>query len=152
MRKLAAMAVATAAGATIGRRVFAQGTPARRMLRKGTSRGAQQLRYASGRLKGVEYRISGGHPDPDVPDAVLADRVRSQLGNLERRLDVPHVHVMVNDHVVTLHGDVSSEDDAKQIEGEVLDVSGVRGIQSFLHVGLIAGDSRPSEGRTVDHR
>lgn len=106
------------------------------------------LRYLSGRLEGLSYRIEGRHPDPNVPDTVLADRIRSELGGLEKRRDLPHVHVMVEDHVALLHGDVATQDDARAIEDAVADVSGVKGVESHLHVGLIEGDTRPSEGRS----
>ncbi len=86
-------------------------------------------------------------PDPNVSDLVLADRVRSELGPLEKRLDLPHVQVMVENHVVLLHGVVGTTDDAAAVEAAVLAVSGVRGVTSHLHVGLGDTDSRPSEGR-----
>ncbi len=88
-------------------------------------------------------------PDPDVSDLVLTDRVRSELGPLEKRLDLPHVQVMVEDHQVLLHGVVGSAEDARAIEAAVLAVSGVRGVDSRLHVGLGDNDSRPSAGREV---
>jgi uncharacterized protein (DUF2267 family) len=82
-----------------------------------------------------------------VPDDVLADRIRSTLGPLEQRLDVPRVHVMVEDHVALLHGDVGTAEEAGQIEQAVQSVSGVTAVESYLHVGLLRGDARPSEGR-----
>jgi uncharacterized protein (DUF2267 family) len=82
-----------------------------------------------------------------VPDDVLADRIRSALGPLERRLDVPRVHVMVEDHVALLHGDVGTAEQADQIEQAVETVSGVAAVESYLHVGLLRGDARPSQGR-----
>jgi uncharacterized protein (DUF2267 family) len=108
---------------------------------------ARDIRYAVASAPGVLYRLAGRHPDPDVSDDVLADRIRSTIGPVEQRLDVPRVHVMVDDHVAILHGDVKSEFDAYRIELAVLAVSGVDGVESHLHVGLIAGDTRPSEGR-----
>jgi len=53
---------------------------------------------------------------------------------------------MVEDHVAILHGSVGSEADALRIEDAVAKVSGVRGVESHLHVGLGRGDTRPSEG------
>jgi uncharacterized protein (DUF2267 family) len=92
----------------------------------------------------------GRTPDPAVPDNVLADRVRSSLGPLEKRIDTPRVHVLVEDHVVVLHGDVPSKADAAVIEHAVKAVSGVRGVESYLHVGLRAGSTRPSDGRALN--
>jgi len=103
------------------------------------------LRHAS---PGIRYRLAGRHPDREVSDDVLADRVRSALGRVERRLDVPHVRVHVHDGVVVLHGPVPTHVDAHEIEFAVHRVAGVRGVESYLHVGLGSGDTRPSEGRS----
>ncbi len=107
---------------------------------------ARRLRYLSGRLDGISYRLAGRRPDPGVADDILADRIRSELGGLEKRRDLPHVHVMVEKHVALLHGDVPTADDAAAVEQAVSRVSGVKGIRSHLHVGLADGDTRPSEG------
>jgi uncharacterized protein (DUF2267 family) len=71
------------------------------------------------------------------------------LGPLEKRLDLPHVNVMVEDHAAVLHGVVGSDHDMEQIVDAVLDVPGVRSVDCWLHVGLGPGDTRPSEGRAV---
>ncbi|HET6965969.1 MAG TPA: BON domain-containing protein [Acidimicrobiales bacterium] len=107
----------------------------------------RRLRYLSGRLEGLSYAMEGRHPDPNVVDNVLADRIRSQLGGLEKRRDLPHIHVMVEDHVALLHGEVPTKEDADAIEKAVAAVSGVKAVKSHLHVGLINGDTRPSAGR-----
>ncbi len=80
-------------------------------------------------------------------DNVLADRIRSSLGKREHRLDLPHVHVMVERHVALLHGEVDSEEDAHAIERAAAAVPGVVGVESYLRTGLIRGDTRPSTGR-----
>ena len=110
---------------------------------------ARRVRHLGGRLRGVSYRMRGGHPDPDVDDSVLADRVRSTLGPLERRLDVPRVHVMAENHVVLLHGSVGTHAEAAEIEAAASAVAGVAGVESYLHVGLSANDTRPSAGRAL---
>lgn len=125
------------------------GTRGNKLMRRGLSRAGRRAHYAGGRLQGARYRLSGRHPDPTVEDNVLADRIRSQLGGLEHRLDLPHVHVMVERHVALLHGEVSSEADAEEIEHAVAAVEGVAGVESYVHVGLIRGDTRPSQGRAV---
>lgn len=102
-----------------------------------------------GRWQGVRYRLLGRRPDPNVDNVTLADRIRSALGPLEKRLDLPHMHVMVEDHVVLLHGEVGWPHEAATLERAVGRVSGVRGVESYLHVGLLRGDVRPSEGRRV---
>ena len=117
--------------------------------RHSTERCGRPLRHASGRLHGFAYRLRRRRPDPDVGDQILADRIRSSLGPLEKRLDLPHIHVMVNDHIATLHGEVGSYRDVDAIDSAVAAVSGVNGVDSYLHVGLVAGDTRPSAGHAV---
>ena len=122
------------------------GSRNRRALRTGGDQLARELRKLSGQWRGVSYRLAGRRPDPGVPDDVLADRIRSTLGPLEQRLDLPRVHVMAEDHVALLHGVVGTAEDADQIERAVQTVSGVAAVESYLHVGLVRGDTRPSQG------
>ncbi|HVM53599.1 MAG TPA: BON domain-containing protein [Acidimicrobiales bacterium] len=77
-------------------------------------------------------------------DAVVADRIRSELGLVEHRLDIPRIHVMVERGVALLHGEVPTEDAAHVLEARVRAVAGVQDLVSHLHVGLLAGDTRPS--------
>ena len=121
-------------------------TGAGRAARRLAQRLARDARYAVASAPGLLYRLSGRHPDPGVSDDVLADRIRSSLGPLEKRLDIPRVHVMVEDHVAIVHGEVPADSDARAIGHAIIRVSGVRGVESHLHPGLIAGDTRPSEG------
>ena len=107
---------------------------------------SSQARYWRNAWPGVLYRLSGRHPDLDVADDVLADRVRSTLGPLQHRLDTPRVHVMVEDAVVLLHGDATDSAAADALERAAHRVPGVRGVESYLHIGLLRGDTRPSEG------
>jgi uncharacterized protein (DUF2267 family) len=88
----------------------------------------------------------GRSSDPNVSDDVLADRVRSAIGPIRRKLDVPRVHVMVEDHAVLMHGEVDTEAHARVLEEAAMRVPGVVGVESHLHVGLIPGDTRPSDG------
>jgi uncharacterized protein (DUF2267 family) len=125
---------ATSSDTWVGRRARALG---RRLER--------DVRYAVAAAPGLLYRLAGRRPDPDVSDDVLADRIRSGLGPLERRLDVPRVHVTVRDHRAILHGDVRTRAQAEAIEAHVARVSGVRGVESHLHVGLTPGETTPSQ-------
>jgi hypothetical protein len=93
--------------------------------------------------------IAGRHPDLQVVDTVLADRTRSEIGGLEKRLDLPHAHVWVDDHVARLHGEVGRRAEARRLERAVRRVPGVVGVESYLHVGFDRGEARPSAGRAV---
>lgn len=136
----------TAAAAVAGL-ALARSPELRHRLQHWGDVGARKMRYYAGDWQGVRYRLAGHRPDPDVDDATLADRVRSTIGPLLKRLDVPHVHVMCEDHVVLLHGDVRTAVDAATVEDAVRKVSGVAGVESYLHIGLLASDTRPSQGR-----
>lgn len=152
LRQLAiggSFAAVSAAAVVALRSAVGGGTAGRRRLRRAGDRAARAVRYRAGRWQGVSYRLKGRRPDPDVSDLVLADRIRSTLGPLERRLDLPHVHVMVEDHTVLLHGEVDSHRHLDQIEKAVAQVAGVVGVESYLHVGLGRGDTRPSQGRQI---
>jgi uncharacterized protein (DUF2267 family) len=105
-----------------------------------------RVRHHVGRWRGHVYRWTGRHPSDDVDDLTLADRVRSTLGPLEKSLDLPHVHVTVETGVVLLHGEVATEDERQAIEHRVSDIAGVEGVESYLHLGLLASDTRPSVG------
>jgi len=102
-----------------------------------------------GRFEGAMYRLLGRHPDPDVDDATLADRVRSQLGPVEKRLDLPRVHVMVDGHVVHLHGDVEWPHEEATLVEAARQVAGVEAVRSHLHRGMLRSDTRPSQGHTA---
>ncbi len=141
-RELSKKAVQTALTAT---------APLARQGRAAATWTSARLQHLRGRIRGEMYRLSGDHPDPEVADDILADRIRTRLGPVTRKLDVPHVHVTVSDHIVRLHGDVATARDAYRIEETVLDTAGVRGIVSMLHEGLLRSDSRPSEGARHQH-
>lgn len=139
-----------AAGALVVALILRPGTAARRRVRQTVRRGQGKARHVGDRLRGVVHRAC--RSDRSVDDLVLADRVRSALGPVTRDLDLPHVHVMVDDGVVLLHGDVAADRDRDVIEQRTSAVAGVRGVESYLHVGLLRSDTRPSAGRAVHPR
>ena len=132
--------------AVVGGVVLLTTDTARRAARRAGSNVERRVRYLRGVAEGAAYRIRGRRPDPDVSDDILTQRVRSALGGLEKRRDLPHVHVMVADQLVLLHGELPTAEDVREIERRVLEVSGVRSIESYLHVGLTRGTTRPSAG------
>jgi len=98
-------------------------------------------------VEGARYRLAGRGPDPLAGDDILAERVRATLGPVQKRLDVPRVHVMVTSHVVTLHGEVGTIAEALSLTGAAGAVPGVMAVRCRLHVGLLPGQGRPSQGR-----
>ncbi len=143
-RGIAAGVAALAALATLLLAATARG---RRLARQLARRAAGKARHLAGRTRGVRYRLLHGGPSEDVSDAVLAQRIRSSLGPLEKRLDLPHLHVSVSNRNVVLHGVAATPSQAQQLEDAVRDVPGVQGVESRLHLGLTPADTRPSEGR-----
>jgi len=119
---------------------------ARALTRTTRRRAAAMLHEAQGRWTGFAYRIGGATPDLLAGDDVIADRVRSSLGQLLAWRDLPHPNVMVHDGMVTLHGVVGSAADEVALSRAVLRVAGVRGVRSELHEGFGPGDTRPSAG------
>ncbi|MFI5054703.1 MAG: BON domain-containing protein, partial [Acidimicrobiia bacterium] len=113
-----------AVGAVLGGAVLLGTEPGRRALRRAVDRAERRGRYLRGVGQGTAYRIRGRRPDPDVSDDILTQRVRSALGGLEKRHDLPHVHVMVEDGLVLLHGELPTAEDVREIELRVLEVSG----------------------------
>jgi uncharacterized protein (DUF2267 family) len=126
------------------------GTRGNRCVRHRAEVTGRHLRHLCGKLRGLNYRLRRRHPDADVSGLVLADRIRSSLGPLEKRLDLPRILVMVEEHTALLHGAVGSESEADEIERAVEAVPGVHGVESYLHIGLGQGDTRPSAGRAVE--
>lgn len=83
------------------------------------------------RARGMAYRLLRRHPDPNVPDDVLADRIRSSVGPMEKALKIPRVNITVEHGVAILHG-VASSADAEKLEKAVRRVSGVKDVTSHL--------------------
>jgi hypothetical protein len=130
MRKLivAATAIGTAVGAKLGidrLRKSGRSGPAVADLRR-------RSHHVAGRAKGFAYHTLRRHPAADVDDATLADRVRSSIGPLEKRLDVPRVHVTVENGTVILHGEIPDSQAEADIVRAVEGIAGVRAVQSHL--------------------
>ncbi len=126
--------------AGLTRQLRHEGTHARRAL-------VREGRHLHGVWAGTRYRLLRHRPDPLVGDDVLADRVRSTLGMVEKRLDVPRAHVMVTNHVVSLHGEVGTIGEGLTLALAAGAVPGVLGVDCRLHVGLPGGRGRPSRDR-----
>ena len=97
-----------------------------------TKNASPYLRRAIHQAKGLTYRAMRRHPSTTVDDSVLADRVRSTIGPLEKQLHNSRINVMVENGIAILHGDIESPEAATQIEEAVRGVAGVRDIRSHL--------------------
>jgi len=82
--------------------------------------------------KGLAYRTTRRHPSTTVDDSILADRIRSTIGPLEKRLHNSRINVTVENGIAILHGDIDSREAATRIEEAVRGVAGVRDTRSHL--------------------
>jgi uncharacterized protein (DUF2267 family) len=125
--------------------VAAAAVAARRQPRR-----PEWLRHVGDVLKRPVQRAQGGllreARHEMVDDVVVADRVRSHIGPLLKEFDTPRVHVMAEGSRVLLHGEVVDEQARSTIEKAVRQVDGVSTVASYLSVGLLAGEARPSAG------
>ena len=142
-----ALTAGTAGLGTIATALLVATPRGRRLARRMARWTIARSRYAAGRARGLRYRLLQHGPPEDVSDAVLVQRIRSSLGPLEKRLDLPHLHITSYNRNVTLHGVAGTAAEAQQLEDAVRAVAGVRGLENRLHLGLTPADTRPSEGR-----
>jgi hypothetical protein len=82
--------------------------------------------------KGLAYRAMRRHPSTTVDDSILADRIRSTIGPLEKQLHNSRINVTVENGTAILHGDIESREAATRIEDAVRGIAGVRDIRSHL--------------------
>jgi osmotically-inducible protein OsmY len=90
------------------------------------------LHRAANQAKGLAYRATRRHPSTAVDDSVLADRIRSTIGPLEKQLHNSRINVTVENGMAILHGDIESPVAATQIEKAVRAVAGVKDVDSHL--------------------
>jgi len=99
--------------------------------RRLTRRGAQEVRYAQGQMKGAVHEASST-PSPPADDRALADRVRTEIF---RRPDAPKgsVNVSALDGIVYLRGEIGTAEEIDRLVSEAGRVPGVRTVESLLH-------------------
>ncbi|MEX2487490.1 MAG: BON domain-containing protein [Nitriliruptoraceae bacterium] len=143
--------IGAAGAAAVASARWATSARGKRALRKQMRRCRARTRDIANRSRGLCYRLTGREPSPAVSDAVLEQRIRSTLGPVAKRLDIPRVSVASSNHHVTLTGAVGSADDARLLDDLVRAVPGVRDLTCDLQVGFTLGERRPSEGRHDAH-
>jgi len=98
--------------------------------RTGREQLARTARDATNRAKGLAYRQRARHAGEEVPDDVLVDRVRSEMGHL---VDHPgEVTVTALGGRVTLAGTVG-ENEADELAKRIAKVPGVSGVENRLN-------------------
>ena len=147
MRTRIGQVISSAGLTTFALLILSRTARGRRVTRAGRRKVERRLHGIPGRLRGLDYKLRRRHPDEHASDLVLTDRIRSSIGPVQKELDLPHIHVMVNDGVAMLHGEVVSQHDTERLVKEIEQVAGVLGVESFLHVGLLGSDTKPSTGR-----
>jgi osmotically-inducible protein OsmY len=119
---------ASAAGASLAATSGWLATHSKSLTRKASP----YLHRTAHQAKGLAYRVFRRHPSTTVDDSVLADRIRSTIGPLEKQLHISRINLTVESGVAILHGDIGSPDAVGQIEEAVRGVAGVRDIRSHL--------------------
>jgi len=86
------------------------------------------------RAKGVASELGNRGGDDDADDTVIADRVRTALGQNPATHGLERLNITCVDGVVTAHGPMVDEELQATIEGIVRGTKGVRDVQSALLV------------------
>jgi osmotically-inducible protein OsmY len=105
----------------------------RATLRSSAQKGEQAARVASSQAQGVTHKVASikqQKPQPD--DVTLARKVESEIF---RDADAPKGRVNVDavNGVVTLRGELDSEDQIQELEKAARKVQGVGEVQNLLH-------------------
>jgi uncharacterized protein (DUF2267 family) len=118
----------------------------RRTLRRSGQRVRRRISYLRGRVRGLRYRMLARGPTPDVDDDVLEQRVRSTLGSLRRRYDLPPIEVSaVMDGSVVLDGYAPDLEQVRELEASLSEIPGVEMVISRIQVDDAV--LRPSQRR-----
>jgi len=102
-----------------------------RMINRTDTALEKSYRDIRNRVKGGFYEISGMLTEGEIPDWVLAERVRSKLGFLTSHPGA--IGVDVHDGIVTLSGPVLVKDADRLVAGVSM-VRGVKGVENSLSV------------------
>jgi hypothetical protein len=130
------------------RRSIAQ-DKAGKYLRKGAAEADRKARYAGGQVKGAATQVSpiGGREDAGegLNDAGLKAKVETEIF---RDADAPKDKVSVNveDGVVYLRGELSSQEQINRLADAARQVEGVRDVQNLLHAPGEPAQTAPGTG------
>lgn len=113
-------------------------------LRRRKAEAAREARYLEGKAEGAAIEARGGgqpRPQDDVDVTHVVRQAFSAAGVATEDVTVEAV-----DGVVTLRGQVGSEDDKRRIEEAAGSAAGVREVQSWLH---LPGQPAPNKAEAL---
>jgi len=99
-------------------------------LRRAERSAEARLRYAEGRVEGIVHTAASMPPEPPADDRMLADRIRSELGD---RFPSDTAELTVVDGTVELRGQVGDEAAIGLLVADVKRVPGVARVENLLH-------------------
>lgn len=98
------------------------------------------------RAKGKIIERAARHAEDDADDSIIADRVRTALGENEITRNLQRLNVDVADGLVTLRGPIVETELEAQIEAVVRNVKGVRDVRSDLLIADAPEDEQTFVG------
>jgi osmotically-inducible protein OsmY len=113
-------------------------------LRRRQAEAEREARYLEGRAEGAAVKARGGgrpRPEDDVDVTHAVRQAFSAAG-----VPTDDVTVEAVDGVVTLRGQVASEDDKRRAEEAAGSAAGVREVQSWLH---LPGEPAPNKAEAL---
>jgi osmotically-inducible protein OsmY len=117
------------------------------LLRRGSDRAGRKAQFYAGKTQGLKERATGfGKGAAPANDQTLAAKIQSEvLGGSSYPKE--KLNVTVEEGIVTLRGEVDSQDQAASLEQEIRKVSGVLDVRSFLH---LPGEVAPNKAKAIE--
>lgn len=156
MGKLRTMLFAGAAGAALmyfldpdrgeGRRAMARDR-VNSVARRGAMNVERQTRYREGQVGGLMHQVrTRGEEGPPADDIALKDRVESEVFG-RRGFPKGKVNVEVIDGRARIDGELETQAEIDEVVDDVKSVSGVREVESYLHVKGTAAPNKAAARR-----
>jgi osmotically-inducible protein OsmY len=101
-------------------------------LRRRRAEAERQARYLEGKVEGAVVEAKGGGQPRPQDDVDVGHAVRQAFTAAGVATDA--VTIEAADGVVTLRGQVASDDDKQRVEEAARSAAGVREVQSWLHL------------------
>jgi osmotically-inducible protein OsmY len=118
------------------------------LFRRAGRKVEQRGRYVGAQAYGLKKKVENIGREERMPesDRVLVDKVESEV---LRRANYPKGAITVEacDGIITLRGQAETADQITRIEKEVTAVTGVAGVENFLH---LPGTQAPNKASALD--